>query len=238
MADRKFTDLELERSLVGDLSAERASALALEATEADKIRLGELEAEHASYLEGIDVDHEVHRIIQRTERYKPEPRRPFWLRWLVPIGGLAAAAAALVLFLGKKPPSKPADDGDLRTKGDDISLVIHGEAQQLATGDAVTPGTRILFEAQGSRPGFIAVIGIDAAKTTTVYYPYGADKAVQLGERLLPGAIKLDATPGDETFYALFSTKPFAIDPVVEAIVTGKALPPNVVASPVTLHKK
>ncbi|MFT3691668.1 MAG: DUF4384 domain-containing protein [Kofleriaceae bacterium] len=238
MAERKFTDLELERSLVGDLSAERSSALATEATEADKQRLGELEAEHAAYLESVNVDNEVHRILQRAERYKPEPRRPFWLRWLVPIGGLAAAAAALIIFLGKKPIAKPIDDDDLRTKGDDISLVITGESQRLASGDSIAVGSKIRFEIQGSRPGFIAVVGIDASKTTTVYYPYGAHEAVAIGDRLLPGAIKLDATPGDETFYALFSTKPFAIDPAAEALVAGKPLPANVVSSQVVLHKK
>lgn len=239
MAERNFTDLELERSLVGDLSAERSSALATDATEADKQRLGELEAEHAKYLESVDVDHEVHRILQRAERYKPEPRRPLWLRWLIPIGGLAAAAAALVIFFKRPGPAKhPLDDDDLRTKGDDISLIIHGEANRFSSGDTITAGTKIRFEAQGSRPGFIAIVGIAKASPPTVYYPYGGHDAVALGERLLPGAIELDATPGDETFYALFSTKPFAIDPAVEALAAARPLPPNVVSSQVVLHKK
>ena len=43
--ERRFTDLELERSLAGDLSPARSSAaLAAEATAADKARLAELEA--------------------------------------------------------------------------------------------------------------------------------------------------------------------------------------------------
>src|SRR4051794_2214226 len=110
--DRKFTDLELERSLVGDLSPARADALSAEATQADKERLTELARDHAAYLSGVDVEAEVRRIEQRAERYKPEPKRPFWLRWLVPIGTLAAAAAALVFFLqSKKPPAK-GNEGD------------------------------------------------------------------------------------------------------------------------------
>ena len=239
--ERRFTDLELERSLVGDLSSARSAALTTEATEADKARLGELEQEHAAFLSTVDVDAEVRRIEQRKERYKPEARRPFWLRWLVPIGTLAAAAAALVLFLqSKKPaPHGGGDDDDLRTKGDDVSLIIHGEAQPLLNGDVITAGAKIRFEAQGAKPGYIAVVGIDGTQSTTVYYPYGAAEATAIGtERLLPGAIKLDATPGDETFYALFSTKPFAIDAVLPAVRGVGKLPPGVAMSRVVLHKK
>ena len=239
MADRRFTDLELERSLAGDLSPARAAALAAEATAADKARLAELERDQAEYLRGVDVEAEVRRIEQRAERYKPEPRRG-WLRWLLPLGTLAAAAAALVLFLQSKKPAPRTDDGDdFRTKGDDVSLVIHSEAHQLANGDTVTPGTKIRFEAQGGKPGFIAIVGIDGAHATTVYYPYGAREATAIGkERLLPGAIQLDATPGDETFFALFSTKPFPIDAVLPAVTGAGTLPPGIAMSRVVLHKK
>ncbi|HET9987236.1 MAG TPA: hypothetical protein VFQ65_01930 [Kofleriaceae bacterium] len=239
MADRRFTDLELERSLAGDLSPARAAALAAEATGADKERLAELERGQAEYLRDVDVDAEVRRIEQRAERYKPEPRRG-WLRWFLPLGTLVAAAAALVLFLQSKKPAPRTDDGDdFRTKGDDVSLVIHSEAHQLANGDSVTPGTKIRFEAQGGKPGFIAIVGIDGAHATTVYYPYGAREATAIGkERLLPGAIQLDATPGDETFFALFSTKPFPIDAVLPAVTGAGTLPPGIAMSRVVLHKK
>ncbi|MEP6861601.1 MAG: hypothetical protein ABJE66_13325 [Deltaproteobacteria bacterium] len=240
MADRRFTDVELERSLAGDLPPARAAALAAEATAADKARLAELERDQAAYLRGIDIDAEVRRIEQRAERYKPEPRKPWWLRWIIPVGTLAAAAAALVLFLqSKKPAPRPDDGDDFRTKGDDISLVIHSEAHQLANGDTVTPGTKIRFEAQGGKPGFIAIVGIDGAAATTIYYPYGASEATAIGkERLLPGAIQLDATPGDETFYALFSTKPFSIDATLPAVKGAGTLPAGIAMARVVLHKK
>jgi hypothetical protein len=238
--ERRFTDLELERSLVGDLSPARSSALTTEATEADKARLGELEQEHAAFLATVDVDAEVRRIEQRKERYKPEVRRPFWLRWLLPIGTLAAAAAALVFFLQSKKPAAPrGDDDDFRTKGDDISLIIHGEAQPLLSGDVITAGAKIRFEAQGSKPGFIAIVGIDGTQQTTVYYPYGATDATKITtDRMLPGAIQLDATPGDETFFAMFSTKPFSIDAVLPAVRGTGKLPAGVAMSRVVLHKK
>ncbi len=242
MADRRFTDLELERSLAGDLSPARTTALSAEATPADRARLAELEAEHAAFLGSVDVELEVRRIEQRAARYAPEPRQRWrsWLRWLAPVGTLAAAAAVLVFFLGKKAAPERLGDDDLRTKGDDISLVIHGEDHQLSTGDTVTPGTKIRFEVQGGKQGFIAIVGIDGSHMTTVYYPYGAHDATAIGldNRLLPSAIQLDATPGDETFYALFSLRPFALDPVVPALNGETALPAGIVMSRVVLHKK
>src|SRR5512140_1472722 len=96
MADRRFTDLELERKLAGDLSPARAAALDTEATEADRARLAELEAASKAFLGSVDLELEVRRIAQRAERLAPAPRRA-WLRWFLPAGALVAAAAAIVL---------------------------------------------------------------------------------------------------------------------------------------------
>ena len=236
MSERKFTDLELERSLAGDLSPARQRALEAEATAADKARLDELRAEHAAFLGSVDVDNEVRRIEQRVER--ETPARPAWLRWLAPIGALAAAAAALLIIMkvrGGKPDNVPVIDDDLTTKGSDITLVIHmaGAPQPLASGDSVSPGARLRFEVPGTRKGFVAIVGVDGTGATSVYYPFGGTNAAPLGlDRLLPGAIQLDATPGDEHFYALFSEHAFAIPAVISP------LPPGVVSSEVVLHKK
>jgi hypothetical protein len=246
MTERRFTDLELERKLAGDLSPARAAALDTEATAADKARLAELEAESASFMASIDVENEVRRIQQRVERMTPAPKRPAWLRWLVPAGALMAAAAALLLvFFHRKPSERvPPIDDDFSTKGDDISLVIHtatdgGDSAKLANGDTITPGARLRFEVQGSKPGFIAVVGIDGSAATTIYYPWGASEAAPLGtERLLPHAIQIDATPGDEKFFAVFSTRPFSVDTVMPAITGAGTLPPGVSMSEVVLHKK
>src|SRR5450432_3862808 len=246
MADRRFTDLELERQLAGDLSPARAAALDTEATAADKARLAELEAQSAAFMASVDVELEVRRIEQRIARIAPAPKRPMWLRWIVPAGAVLAAAATLLLvFLSNKKADErnPPHDDDFQTKGDDISLVIHaaadsGDSSKLATGDTIAPGVRLRFEVQGSKPGFIAVIGLDGSARTTIYYPYGATEAAPIGsERLLPHAVQIDATPGDEKFFAVFSTKPFAVATVMPAVTGVGPLPPGVSISEVVLHK-
>ena len=239
--DRRFTDLELERKLTGDLTPARAAALETEATAADKARLAELEAQSVAFLASVDIDMEVRRIEQRAERLKPV-KRPMWLRWLVPAGALMAAAAAILfVFFGSRKPSErvPPIDDDFQTKGDDISLVIHSESAKLANGDTITPGTRLRFEIQGAKPGFIAVVGMDGQAATTIYYPWGANEAAPIGsERLLPHAIQIDATPGDEKFFAVFSTRPFTVDTVIPVIKGAGTLPKGLTMSEVVLHKK
>ena len=55
---------------------------------------------------------------------------------------------------------------------------------------------------------------------------------------LLPGAIALDASQGDERFFAVYALQPFALDAIVPAIRGGIALPPGVSSAEVLLHKR
>src|SRR6185369_14485327 len=112
MAERRFTDVELERQLAGDLPATRE--FDQQASDADRARLGELRAESEAFLRSVDVDMEVKRIQQRVERAKPE-KSPAWWRWLVPAGALAAAAAVLLVFFRKGDDPKGHDD-DIQLK--------------------------------------------------------------------------------------------------------------------------
>jgi len=204
MADRKYTDLQLERSLAGELALDGA-------TPADTARLDELRAENAAFLAQVDVDLEVRRIQQRRP-----PAKAAWWRWLFAGGGLLAAAAAIMLVV------RPKSEDDLQIKGDGITFLIHTPSRTLASGDAVTAGEKIRFEI-GAPKGFVAVYGVDGSGATTVYYPYGASAAAAYDPttRVLPGAIALDATPGAEHFFAVYSTEPFAIDAAVMGGVPG-----------------
>src|SRR5258707_9923179 len=118
MVERRFTDLELERQLAGDLPADRA--FDQQATDADRARLAELRAEHEAFLRSVDVDMEVKRIQQRVVRATPEKRH--WWRWLVPASALAAAAAVVLALLRRGDAPNPTDSDDIQVKGDDIAL--------------------------------------------------------------------------------------------------------------------
>ena len=72
MVERKLTDLELERWLADDLSADRHT----EATDADRKRLEELRVEHQAFLAQTDVDAEVRAIGRRARGQRPLHGRP------------------------------------------------------------------------------------------------------------------------------------------------------------------
>lgn len=242
MAERKLTDLELERQLAGDLPEARFS----EATAADHARLGELRAESEAFMRSVDVDMEVKRIHQRVERMTPDtrPGRGSWLRWFIPVSALAAAAAVILVVIRRGDEGTEGGLGDTQVKGDEISLVVHrasdGGSTRLSTGDAVHAGDRIRFEINAGKPGFVAIIGIDGTGQPTIYHPDRGTTPVAFDpkEHLLPGAIELDATPGDEKFFAVYGERPFAFDVVVPALATGTSLPPGVSKAEVVLQKK
>ena len=241
MVDRKLTDVELERHLAGELPE---AQLAL-ATASDRTRLGELRAEHEAYLRSVDVDNEVKRIAQRVARAdEARPTRAAWLRWLVPASALAAAAAVLLVFLrrGDHGNALPGED-DMQVKGDEVTLVVHlatdGTSKRLANGDGVKPGDHLRFEINAGKPGYVALVGIDGSGQPTVYHPDGGGTpaAFDPAKTLVPGAIELDATPGDERFFAVYARSPFVIDEVVAGLAGRGVLPPGVAKAEVVLHK-
>lgn len=240
MAERKLTDLELERHLAGDLPEARFA----EATDADRARLGELRAEAEVFLRSVDVDMEVKRIHQRVERMTPEKRS--WLRWFIPASALAAAAAVLLVVIRRDNDEGGIgrDPDDIRLKGDDISLVVHKRTtdgtQRLSSGDAVYPGDQIRFELHAGKPGYVALIGIDGSGRPQVYHPAGGSRPTTFDGKtfLLPGAIELDATPGDEKFFALYAEREFSFDIVLPALATNGPLPSGISKAEVVLSKK
>ncbi|HEX3759546.1 MAG TPA: DUF4384 domain-containing protein [Kofleriaceae bacterium] len=235
MADRALTDLELERWLVGDLPEDRTRA----ATAADQARLDELRRDQAAFLAGIDVGGEV-RAIRARAAGRPSRRHPRRV-WLVSGGALAAAAVAVVVLLRGRPEPEP---DDVRTKGASVGLVVH-----VATADGSRPimrdggvraGDRIRFEVSVPRPGYLAVIGIDPSGAATVYYPFGGAAPARIGAdagAVLPGAVQLDATDGDEAIYAVYGEQTFALGEALFAALRGGASVPALAVTRVLLHK-
>ena len=241
MGERTFTDLELERFIAEDLPVARKAEIEAKATTADRTRLEELRAENQAFLAEVDVAAQVRAIgrrMEKLEKLAPEPRKlASWWRWVFAGGALAAAAAALLIIVRR--PDKTVED-DIGVKGGDVALIIHTEHRQLASGDTVQPGDKLRFEINAGRPGYVAIIGIDGAGAQTVYFPFQGTAPAAIDptvERILPGAVKLDATPGDERFYALYSEQQFVLDAVLPAL-RGAKLPVGVTSAEVVLHKQ
>ncbi|MFN0245290.1 MAG: DUF4384 domain-containing protein [Kofleriaceae bacterium] len=244
MADRRLTDVELERLLAGDYPAARAAELEAKATDADRARREELKTEHAAFLGTVDVDAEVRAIGKRMAKMEPDAKpAASWWRWVFTGGALAAAAAAVIFFVGRR--DSGTDGDDIGFKGGDVTLVVHAAndtgSRTLASGDTIAPGTRIRFEVGSAKRGYVTVIGFDAGGATTVYYPYGGAEAAVYDPKtggLLPGAIAVDATPGAEKYYAVFSEHPFSVESVAAGVQGKGAFPQGVSHAEVVLEKR
>jgi hypothetical protein len=154
-----------------------------------------------------------------------------------PASVLAAAAAILLVFLRRGDHPGHQDD-DIQLKGGEVTLIVHkavpgSTSEELESGDTVRAGDRLRFEIDAPKPGYYAVVGIDGTGNLTVYYPEGPTAAKYTpDDRLVPGAIQLDATPGDEHFIVVYSLTSFSTS------ILNKPLPANLSQAEVVLHKK
>ncbi|MDB4974500.1 MAG: hypothetical protein JWN48_2841 [Myxococcaceae bacterium] len=161
---------------------------------------------------------------------------------------LAVAAACMVglAFLrspAERPRSSPSDSADSeRAKGGDhVSFYVkRGERVQRGSVDEpLHPGDQLRFTYTTDRPRYVALISIDAAHHTCVYYPPGA-RALQVDpgrEVPLPSAIELDHTLGVERVAALFCDEPIDLAALQRELARGARAHPGCVLDVLTLHK-
>jgi hypothetical protein len=73
------------------------------------------------------------------------------------------------------------------------------------------PGDALRFVVQPGGLPYLLIVSRDGAGHLTVYYPFGGSRSAELkseGRNELPGSVELDATPGEERLFALFSRRP------------------------------
>jgi hypothetical protein len=150
---------------------------------------------------------------------RTRPRTPAWL----------GAAATLLVLLGfglhfafeRGAGPEQTEPASTRAKGAlALSVVVKrraGEIGALAPGDTVFPGDTLRFELGTAEPGFVAVLGLDAAGAVTPYAPAaGAMLELASGaKQALPGAIVADATLGPERIVAFSCSEPRALPELV-----------------------
>jgi len=169
-----------------------------------------------------DTDAAMHaefraRVLPRT---LPQPRRRWWM--LVALPALAAAALVMFVLVRHGDPREP----DLGIKGGPAWQVValHGDHElrvhdftKLAAGDRV----RFVVVPNGAR--YVTIASVDGTGAASIYYA-----AVKLeGPRVeVPDSIVLDAAPGPERLFALFSDQPLDAAPIeakLRALGTGGA---------------
>jgi hypothetical protein len=134
-------------------------------------------------------------------RQLPLPRLALPRRRLAPYYAAAVAAAAAVVVVATWPNSKAAVEDGTRAKGTAIAgfFVAHGDAvRRGAQTETVMPGDRIELFTTVTEPLWFAAVSSDGSV-------YVAPTRIEPGrERVLPGAIELDAALGSEVVTGVF----------------------------------
>src|SRR5690606_9245521 len=82
------------------------------------------------------------------------------------------------------------------------------------------------FVYSSTRPRYLAVLSMDAARHASVYFPDGP-AAVEVAAGVdvaLPSSILLDDVVGRETIYGVFCGGPFELEPLRRARESGGAI--------------
>lgn len=152
-------------------------------------------------------------------------RRRLWLRRAGVVTSFAVAATLLLVVARVRPlPSPPPDQ---RMKGSSLSLGVYvrrGSGVVIAAQSpaAVAPGEQIRFEVTSGRPGFLGIVGLDAAGAVTPYVTSGSRlRKLDAGRQLLDGSILLDETLGAERLIAVWCPSDCATREVVDAAQTA-----------------
>ncbi len=236
MNGRQIKDALLERYLAQDLGDADKSRIekALQDSPADRARLDELRADSQAFL----TMHPPGPLVARFESSRQRRRL-----WLLPAFAAPLVAAAAMMLLRVAPPAQD----DFAAKGG-VSLVVYlkqGERSlRLESGAAVAPGASLRFEVRAGGPGFAAVLSRDPVGEVSAYYPFGSEWAelYDPASPLLPGAVELDASKGQERLVAIVAGGRFRLAPVLEALKTGgslqQALPSGAQVVELVLTKK
>jgi len=162
-----------------------------------------------------------------------EPPRRRW-RFLL---ALAPVAAALLIAV------QPSQDG-LRSKGA-VSLSVFkeraGTVSRAESGEPFAPGDKLRFRLDLAADAEVMILGVEASGRVYDVFPATQDNLrsspVAAGaERVLPGAVELDASIGREVLHLVACPRPFA-RAEVEVGAEGVEVPAGCVSRPFVLEK-
>lgn len=208
--------------------------------------LGELDGEElARVKQAIEQDPETRRRYQAVQAAETSfalqslppwaqqaaPSVPWWRRILpvaVPMAGLAAVAAAVLIVVGL-PGSQPAPflDGTgadtVTLKGElpelEVWVGTEGGARPLKDGETLSAGSHVnlVFDAHGAR--FATLAGQDGTGTVEVYGT--VETAGREGLVEAPFGLVLDEAPGPQVFYVLGHDEPLPEEVVKDHVRQG-----------------
>lgn len=229
-----LSQLELETHALRALPEEAASRADahLAACERCATALSTLQATHRRFESDV-----LPRTLPRLrERLEPRPRRR-WVMFLAPVA-LAAASLATVILVKPLGPSVDSPSDPLYGVKGGAVLRVHarhdGAVFQAKDGERLSAGDALRFTVVPAGLPYLLVVSVDGTGAVSVYHPAGGTRSAALPEAghvpmELPGSIVLDAAPGPERIWALFSREPLRREDVEPVLRTLAAKGPDAV---------
>jgi hypothetical protein len=186
-----FSDYELECFLAG--AAEPQLARRIEAAAARDEAL-------AAHLRERRADRDAYAAVQRPfVPSEPRQARSPW-RWLAPLGLVAAAASALVMFV-------PAGDSGVRAKGGGLTAQLYiergGRTFAADPGTRFAPGDRVQVVVQAPAAGFVSLLAAERDGEQI----YLDNLPVTAAATPASASFVLDNAPGPEHWRLVWSRK-------------------------------
>jgi hypothetical protein len=156
---------------------------------------------------------------------------PGWVAWLA--GSAAAAVLAVLVVIAAPWKDEPGAGNGVRAKGS-VKLSVFreraGKVEEAISGDTFLAGDRLRFRVDLPEDGEIMVVGVEQSGAVYPCYPLDgsrASRASRAGTGLeLAGAIRLDASLGNERIHLVWCPERFSIGDIEAGDSPGKlALP-------------
>lgn len=147
-------------------------------------------------------------------------------KWWAPTLGVVAAAAAMLLFIGRS----PEPEGEIRLKGvsGELDVFVKRAGKVFRWQDqALQPGDQLRYSFRAPEPLHVMVLSREASGAVNQYFPAEPGSfAVDLGVTLSKSATELDATLGRETLWVVFCQRAFTADAMLGQLqATGVIAP-------------
>lgn len=160
--------------------------------------------------------------------------RPLARRWLLTAAPAAALAVAVLVWWQGRGPERAVDGAPgIGVKGPAaLRLVVRraGAVFEIANGASLRPEDAVRFVLAPAGREFLLIASIDGAGRANVYFPYRGEASARV-DPALPveapsGSIVLDAAPGPERVFALWSSVPLSSERIRGLLeVVGQAGP-------------
>jgi hypothetical protein len=222
-----LSDLQLDCILAGEENAQTvAYRRHLETCRSCANRLQAQSDATASFPERIDLPGLSVKTLDQAENAEPSRRVISRRPWLV-LAPVAAAVAGLLLFVtigNQTLPGPGGDPGATRTKGKvGFGVVVKRGGRVFAgeSGGIYHPGDRLRFHSNSTDVMHLSIFNIESSGKLVRFIPVEGNHSIRVrpGRKvLLPGAIELDKSLGEEILVGVFCREDYRLERALTAL--------------------